>query len=279
MESGIDYSLKKSSGKIAVNTQKRSLKQEGVLSACIITGTDKVRNGFGNGDCLLCDFNHGVFAVADASERYPQASRELLERLADLLARGKTPCSDKDLQNYTQNIYEHQKYNYRSTFSCIAATIHNKEPAVSIVNGGDSMIIIVDASDGSIKYQTGTDMKFAGRSRQIPEINTFKLINPNLRIIIATDGFNDILYRCNGYRSENNNTDKLPVQIVSVPPHQSIDQLYHLLNSNKIEYDDIGIIVIDPFHLHIYNEKSVIFGGTTPKEELTFNEGFKLRAQ
>ncbi|MDQ1329868.1 MAG: hypothetical protein QG578_130, partial [Thermodesulfobacteriota bacterium] len=51
------------------------VRQKGALSALLVTGSDKVESGFGNGDCLLLDFSRLIFAVSDGSERYTQASR------------------------------------------------------------------------------------------------------------------------------------------------------------------------------------------------------------
>ena len=74
---------------ILMNTSRRILKQKNVLCGSIITGSDKMRSGFGNGDCLFFDFENNVFAVADGSERFPFASREILLRLKEILNNGK----------------------------------------------------------------------------------------------------------------------------------------------------------------------------------------------
>ena len=57
---------------VLINAAKRMVRQKGALSALLVTGSDKVENGFGNGDCLLLDFSRLIFAVSDASERYTQ---------------------------------------------------------------------------------------------------------------------------------------------------------------------------------------------------------------
>ena len=50
-----------------LNPFRRALRLPGELGAGLITGTEKIRSGFGNGDCLLLDFRHRIFAVADAA--------------------------------------------------------------------------------------------------------------------------------------------------------------------------------------------------------------------
>ena len=71
----------KETGEIEINASQRTVKCGNAVCGSIITGTDKIRSGYGNGDCLYLDFMHGVFAVADATERFPWASRDLLNRL------------------------------------------------------------------------------------------------------------------------------------------------------------------------------------------------------
>ena len=61
----------KESPTVEINPSKRILKLPGALCGGISTGSDKIRSGYGNGDCLYFDFEHLVFAVADGSERFP----------------------------------------------------------------------------------------------------------------------------------------------------------------------------------------------------------------
>ncbi len=36
------------------------LSMDGRAGAILVTGTDKIRSGYGNGDCVLLDFRHRV---------------------------------------------------------------------------------------------------------------------------------------------------------------------------------------------------------------------------
>jgi hypothetical protein len=90
-----------SNRRLMLNPYRRTICLEGRLGACLVTGTEKIRCGYGNGDCLLLDFRHRLFAVADASERFPQASHLLVERWLEAVlesgppetSRNSTPCS------------------------------------------------------------------------------------------------------------------------------------------------------------------------------------------
>ncbi len=255
-----------------INTEKRSLKVEETLSATVITGTDKIRSGFGNGDCLLCDFTNSIFTVADASERCSMASREILGNLANTLSSTEKSCTDSMLQTYIENIYQEQRYNHKSTFSCISLNKNDDETTLSVLNGGDSMVMVVDSTDGSIIFRTHADMNFAGRSKQKLDVETLTLKNPHCRIIIATDGFYDVINFFNRDNSVPTNSDKIPRQLITVPVHETIDQIHKIIESKQgeTEYDDIGVIIIDPFHINRYKGKNILLGGTTPKEESDF---------
>jgi hypothetical protein len=210
--------------------------------------------------------------VADASERCSMASREILENLANTLSSKKKPCTGRMLQTYTEKIYQDQRYNHKSTFSCINLDKNDDETTLSILNGGDSMVMVVDSTDGSIIFRTHADMNFAGRSKQILDVKTLILKNPHCRIIIATDGFYDVINFFNRDNSLPANSDKIPGQLIAVPVHETIDQIHKVLESKKDEreYDDIGVIIIDPFNIDRYKGKSILLGGSTPKEEWDF---------
>ena len=81
-----------------LNPCRRSVCLPDRLGACLITGTEKIRCGYGNGDCLLLNFHQGVFAVADATERFPQASRILLERLEAEISVAGPPTNETEFE-------------------------------------------------------------------------------------------------------------------------------------------------------------------------------------
>lgn len=88
-----------------INPSKRAVRMEDTIGAALYTGTDKIRNGFGNGDCLLLDYGSGVFAVADAAERFPEASRTLLMRMAVLVSGEKGPVDNRLLENIIERVW------------------------------------------------------------------------------------------------------------------------------------------------------------------------------
>jgi hypothetical protein len=263
----------KESRLIGINASMRTLKVKDAVCGGIITGTDKIRSGFGNGDCLYFDFEHRVFAVADGSERFPWASRDLLIRLSESLLRSGAPGtaqSWKDLIN--GEVYSEQKYQHKTTFSCVAIKGDRSGVDMVISNGGDSAVTVMDSISGAIYQQTGRDMNFGGRSREIVDVSELRMTDHNGRVIISTDGFNDLMRFCvrtSIFSSE--------VEIFTAYPLDSIGELVHgIIGSNRgtFEHDDIGFIIIDPFRIGRIGGPAVFIGGTRPHEEKRFQEEY-----
>ena len=254
-----------------INPAKRMVKQKGALSALLVTGSDKVESGFGNGDCLLLDFSRLIFAVSDGSERYPQASRILLERFAGILPEQNISPDISVLKKSIEAIYAGQKYTHKCTFSCVAFFKNGKEVTASVSNGGDSVVIVADSSDGSIIFKTVPDMNFAGRSKNVPGISTLTLKDRKLRVIIATDGFAEVL---NKIEPKN---DRLPEWLFTGPVCGAAGKFRRRFKTKKIfNYDDIGMMIIDPFAV-CRDDKVILAGGTSPAKEALFASSFSTR--
>jgi hypothetical protein len=253
---------------VLVNPIRRMVRQKGALSAFLFTGSDKVENGFGNGDCFFIDFSRLVFAVSDGSERHPNASRILLERLADGLP---APLSyDIDALQYAiERIYKEQRYTHKCTFSCVSLLKKKGELTAFISNGGDSTVIVADSSDGSILFKTASDMNFAGRSKNAPGISMFGLKNPGSRIILATDGFIEALNRIIKPES-----GKLPKWLFKGSVCGIAEKFLRRLKAKRLpSYDDIGMIILNPFALK-RDDLTILMGGTLPAKEAMFASSF-----
>ena len=149
-----------------INPFKRLVRIGETTGAALYTGTDKIRSGFGNGDCLLLDGASRVFAVADAAERFPEASRKLLLRLSSLVSDTKGPLDASDLGDIVQQIWAKQKFLEKSTLSCVALKSAGKNCIAHIAHGGDSCVILADTQSGERYFQTSVDMNF-GQSKVI----------------------------------------------------------------------------------------------------------------
>ncbi|HOT44089.1 MAG TPA: hypothetical protein PLM53_08575 [Spirochaetota bacterium] len=252
--------------KVEINPSKRILKAAGAVCGGISTGTEKIRSGYGNGDCLYFDFEHMVFAVADATERFPWASRDLLNRLSESLAKSGAPDSAKGWKEMINTeVYSVQKFQHKTTFSCIAVRSDPEGLSLVISHGGDSVVTVMDSVTGGISHQTGRDMYFAGRSREIADVIEYRVADRNSRVLVSSDGFDDVWRFCirrsllGGAREV---FERYAVDSICEMIHGILEE-----NRGAFEHDDIGFIILDPFRLERIDGTAVVMGGTRPGEE------------
>ena len=257
----------KAGSTIALNVSRRSFRGGGYAAGFIVTGTEKVRCGFGNGDCLLFDFLHDTFAVADGTERCPRGSRELLERFyRELSSEEGTPGIEK-LQEYVSTIYREQNYNAKTTFASVSLIGEGDNLFAAIASGGDSLIMILNTEERVRRFKSVADMNFAGRSTTAATVNLVQ-VNPACdRIVLATDGFADYLRQVFGIESPEKFNPLYDEDIVSVI--EMLTESFEGLPAG-IEYDDVGLLLIEPGRRDPLNRLCVITGGTTSAEESRF---------
>jgi hypothetical protein len=258
---------------IEINAAKRTLRLKGALSGSIFTGTDKVRSGDGNGDCLYFDFRHRVFAVADGTERFPWASRDILCRLSDALMQAGVPGTAADWKELiNRRVYAGQKYQHKTTFSCVAVSGDDREVVLTVAHGGDSGVLVIDSVSGDVLFQTGRNMVFAGRSREIVDVIECRVTDRNARVALYSDGFDDLVRFC----INRSFLSRLSDAFAAFPIDGLGEQMHRLLgkHAGRFEHDDIALIVMDPFRpLDGLEEKRVLIGGTQPHEEVHFRTG------
>ena len=256
----------KESPTVEINPFKRILKMPGALCGGISTGSDKIRSGYGNGDCLYFDFEHLVFAVADGTERFPWASRDLLQRLSERLLRSGSPETARDWKDMMNTgVYDGQKYQHKTTFSAVALRREGEDVFLIIANGGDSVVTVMDGLTGKIRRQTGRNMDFAGRSRQIVDVTEHRVSDPNHRVLLSTDGFDDV-WRYYLRQSPAGTTRGVLERVGLDGIGEVISGLLEE-HRDRFEYDDVGFILLDPGAVKPVKGKALIMGGTRPFEE------------
>lgn len=251
---------------LMLNPFQRSLCIPGKLGACLVTGTDKVRSGYGNGDCLLLDVCNAVFAVADATERFPQASRILLERLAAEIAAGGAPASRSEFEALLDRVWTQQHFIHKTTLSCIVLLNKAAGPAAMLANNGDSSITVLKTSDGTMEFRTTADMNFAGRSSRPNPVSICNLDPSGATIILATDGLSDI-------------GDIRGTEIVQKPDHLAQWICGRKQDASQpSEIDDIGAIALTTNGSGpSATTGTFIMGGTRPGEETDFSRSARQK--
>ena len=258
---------------ILINALKRSVKMENFFSGFIATGTEKVRCGFGNGDCIMIDLEKRIFAAADASERNPWASRDLLVRYQNNLSAESGMLGIDDLKNNIKQIYSEQDFRHKTTFSSVWIEKENGTVSLRVASGGDSMVIVLDKETGSVEYKTSVDMKFAGRSLLEASMTKVELKDKKYRVILATDGYSDLVKQI-GAVSDNRLHEILFLTEVHDVAEGLLAELE--LHKGKIEYDDIGFIIFDPYYNIKKSSIKLMIGGTNSREEKLYENQGKL---
>ena len=222
-----------------INSSEKIICLPDVMGACLFTGTDKIRNGFDNGDCLLMDHRRLIYAVADASERYPWASKYLLQAL---IAEWDAHPTAASWEAGLRKIWKCQPFHLKTTLSCILVEpLQDDMVRVSILHGGDSMVIIADTHEHVIRFQTKVDMNFAGRGQEVTALIQMIITNPHEHILLATDGFNDVV----------RGGQKTVLQFFDLDVDQIGNEITRIITTHLVnkEHDDIGIIMLNPLQL------------------------------
>lgn len=251
------------------NPARRAVKVGGVLSASVTAASGKAESGHGNGDAMVLDFKRAFFAVADASERHPRASREFLGRIMAALGDRPVPTDTEEWRALLNSCYAQQSYSRTATFCGVCVQNIGGGLSALIANGGDSFCAIADGISGEILYKTPPDMCFAGRSLCVGTVARIPLDTGRERIILATDGLIDLA------RALKLSPSAMCGQYAALyPPDEAADRLSRYLarNAETMGHDDVALIVLNPHALLRLPVPPIRLGGTGRSEERKFRE-------
>jgi hypothetical protein len=246
-----------------INAALRMAAIQDRAGAILITGTDKIRSGFGNGDCVMMDFDHAVFALSDSAERYSRASREFLERLHGSLVSHGVPSDIAAWRNCANDLYAAQEYRHKATFSCAALRREGQSVVLTALNGGDSVIVALNRISGAVQYLSRPDMCFAGRSKTISHVAEIKL-GKDAIVALFSDGFFDIA------KIVNESAFDLIVRASRDGVHRIAETVRRIVEgrvNHDAEYDDVSLLLLDPVHCVEGGNGALVMGGSTPQEE------------
>lgn len=244
--------------------------------AILITGTDKIRSGYGNGDCVMMDFDHSVFALSDSTERYSRASRDLLQRLNDVLAGKGAPRDLAAWRILVNEVYAAQDYRHKATFSCAAVHRQEDHAQLFVLNGGDSVIALLNRESGEAEYMSKPDMNFAGRSRAIAHVGEL-VVHQHHVVALFSDGLYDIA-KLSGKTVFDFIAQMAEGGIGGVPARVR-DCMENIIQSNKVEYDDASLLIFDPRAFNETEGGVLIMGGSTPQEEMRYQKNVRFSAR
>ncbi len=241
-----------------------------VLGGLLLSGSKGAERVQANGDCILLDGRTGIVAVADGSERSPQASRSFLCELADRMGEERAASEEHRVQSFldaVQTVLDAFPYEERTTFLCL---LLNEDGSVFYISGGDSLLFHMDPQGSRILFRNRANMDFAGRSRKINDAGRLSAKKGDL-FLIATDGLWDLL---NGKGNELIAAffKELHNSAFHRLPEWMIQQRHPAFQDGKQRpYDDLGILIVDPFTPFRFRSR-VILGGTRRRDEKRYQE-------
>jgi hypothetical protein len=254
---------------IMVNAAARTLVRNGQVCAFVITGSDKVASGYGNGDCLLLDFGRALFALSDSAERYPAASRDLLARFVQGLGGADTPDTPDGWLAAVNSAYAGQPYHHKTTFCCAILEGSGPESALTVLHGGDSIVYVACRESGEILFRTAPNMDFAGRSPAIHHIERVPLGRGTERVVLCSDGLADMA-KNSGFSGEEFMRQVFTREIETIP--ERVRDLAGAWDGGgrSGHFDDVGVIVFEPARLERSHRMRLLMGGTMPHHERDF---------
>lgn len=252
---------------VKINPYARMIVKDYVCGALLVTGRDKIKSGYGNGDCLLLNLKESIFAVSDSTERYSRASRDILERLCAKVDKKGAPVNKEEWLDLVNEVFAAQKYHQKATFSLAAVKRTTTGTSIRIVHGGDSSVNLINKATGRVEYRTEPDMNFAGRSKAISKVIELSLKDSDYRLVLASDGLADVARFCNMDVTEMVGTFLSHDNVHEIPKKMRKLIMEADLKGIAGNYDDIGIIVIDPMSLEMNCCAQIVMGGTNPGEE------------
>jgi hypothetical protein len=260
-----------------LNKNKRSLRLPGFLGAGLQGRSSGAENCPGVGDCLLLDLSKGFFAVADASDRNPTASRDFMKMFSKMLSEIDALSADyvyedeevKSLQELIKGKSEllMQSLSFRDgcTFTGILILKTRKGLRGMMLHTGDSFLLACDLQSGNTQQLTADNFWMVGRSRHFFQMEKLH-INNDTKLLLATDGFGNIPVPEGICREEYVLKLFRSLSVDEIP-----DSFLDRVDNFFTVWDDMAIIAIDPMAM-TYFHGCFILGGTSQAEEEAFSE-------
>jgi len=144
--------------------------------------------------------------------------------------------------------------------------------SVCIINGGDSAVTIVNKVTARVEYTTVPNMNFAGRSKGISGAMEVVLKGSEHRLVLASDGLSDVARFRGTDMAEMMKSFLSREQVHRIP--QRLGDMIRSADAKGVagNYDDIGVIVVDPAHLASDCDVQIVMGGTNPIEEKAYQK-------
>jgi hypothetical protein len=264
-----------------LNKNRRSFRIPGFLGARLQGKSSGVENCPGVGDCFLLDLSKGFFAVADASDRNPMASRDFMKMFSKMLSGIDAHCADyvysdeevislqEQIKGKAELLLQSLSFGDGCTFTGILILKTQKGLSGLMLHTGDSLILACDLQSENTQQLTKDNFWMVGRSQHFFQIEELHL-NSDTKLLLATDGFGNFPV------PEGMNREEYVLKLFdSLSVDEIPDSFFDRVDNLDTAWDDTALIAIDPSAM-VNFPAYYIFGGTSAAEEKAFREDRKL---
>ena len=264
-----------------LNKNRRSFRISGFLGASLQGKSSVAENCPGVGDCLLLDLAKGFFAVADASDRNPIASRNFMKLFSKMLSEINDLSADcvyedeevialqEQIKGKAELLLQSLSFGDGCTFTGILILKTGKGLMGLLLHTGDSLILACDLQSGNTQQLTKDNFWMVGRSQHFFQIEELH-INRGTRLLLATDGFGNF-----PVPDEMSREEYVLKLFDSLSVDEIPDSFFDRVDSLNAAWDDTALIAINPSAMAHF-PASCIVGGTSSTEEKAFREEKKL---
>ncbi|MBI5248105.1 MAG: SpoIIE family protein phosphatase [Desulfomonile tiedjei] len=229
----------------------------------------------GTGDCVLLNFETGVFAVSDSSDRAPGQSREFLlqfDNMVSLSSRGANGSMFRATE--VREIAEQIKLGcekileaMRGSASCTFTGIHilktDSWMNALLFHTGDSCLYEYDPLKRTMTVLTVNNFWMIGKTVKLYQTTELS-VKPSSIFILATDGVGS-------GTSESTQRNNI-AEIVQCSEVEDIpDKMMHTDISARGLRDDAAVIALASRSLQPVKAR-IIMGGTTAQEEREYSD-------
>jgi hypothetical protein len=231
----------------------------------------------GVGDCALLDFSKSLFAVADASDRNPSASRDFIVLFAQMMeekallsahrtySAAEVSVLKERLTVESEKLLASLPFRDGCTFTAVLLLQTADGMAAIVIHTGDSLLISFDLDAHTACQITSNNFWMVGRSQRFFQIDNLPICSTT-RLLLATDGISDISVPPGAGREE-----FILGLFKACGPDALPDRLLGKVDIRPDGWDDTAIIAIDPSAKARFSG-CIIIGGTTGLEEGSYQE-------
>jgi hypothetical protein len=258
-----------------LNFARRSFTWPGVAGARVQAGLSPHQSPAGVGDCVLLNFQTGLFALSDSSDRDPSRSREFLLRFDRMVSThsggglGRT-LNTVEIRGIAETLTrECEKIleAMRGAASCTCTGIHILKTHAGmralLFHTGDSCVYEYDLLRRRLSTLAVQNFWMIGKTMRLYQITALS-VKPHTVFIWTTDG---VTFG----RDEPTHAVKLGEMIDRGGVENLPDGIMHMGVPAEGFRDDAAVIALSVQGLQ-YSHRRIIMGGTTARQESEYTE-------